>query len=109
MNAGDLMRIVLIAMLVVLWVSSTVAATLTGSFSSVAQGSNVNLTAEGKLDWIHWGLYSDSSLNRNTIYYTDSLNPISWQVLSVISGSGANAVVTDARSHPQRFYRVQTD
>lgn len=42
----------------------SLAATLTGSFSPIAQGSNVNLSAEGKLDWVHWGLLSDSSLNR---------------------------------------------
>jgi hypothetical protein len=39
-------------------------AVLSGSFSGVAAGSNVNLTATGKLDWVHWGLYTDSSLDR---------------------------------------------
>lgn len=76
------------------------AATLTGTFSPIAEGSNVNLTAEGKLDWVHWGLLSDSSLNRKatvtpqisdftvlfntnlfsgTAYrYTDNFNGYSW-------------------------------
>ncbi|MEP6662769.1 MAG: hypothetical protein ABJC04_03795, partial [Verrucomicrobiota bacterium] len=40
------------------------AATLTGSFSPIAAGSNVNLTAEGKLDWVHWGLANETSLHR---------------------------------------------
>jgi hypothetical protein len=40
------------------------AATLTGTFSSVASSSNVDLTIGGKLDWIHWGLYTDTSMNR---------------------------------------------
>jgi len=37
---------------------------LSGSFSSLAQNSVVNLTTEGPLDWIHWGLYTETSLNR---------------------------------------------
>jgi len=40
------------------------AATLSGSFQSIPAGSNVNLSAIGKLDWVHWGLYTDTSLNR---------------------------------------------
>lgn len=50
--------------LVVGLTASASAGSLTGSFSSVASGSNVNLTVMGKLDWVHWGLYTDSSLNR---------------------------------------------
>src|SRR2546425_2318097 len=37
--------------------------TLTGSFTGVPRGSIVNLTAEGPIDWVHWGLYTESSLN----------------------------------------------
>ena len=40
--------------------------TLTGTFSSIAAGSNVNLTMSGKLDWVHWGLYTDTSVNRKS-------------------------------------------
>ncbi|MDE3066725.1 MAG: hypothetical protein KGJ60_04150 [Verrucomicrobiota bacterium] len=40
------------------------AGTLTGTFTPIAAGSNVNLTAEGKLDWVHWGLYTADSLDR---------------------------------------------
>jgi hypothetical protein len=42
------------------------AATLSGSFEAVPQGSVVDLTAEGEVDWVHWGLYTDSSLNRKS-------------------------------------------
>ena len=42
------------------------AGTLTGSFSSIAAGSNVDLTLGGKLDWVHWGLYTDTSVNRKS-------------------------------------------
>jgi len=39
-------------------------ATLTGTSTSVPQGTNVNLTAVGPLDWVHWGLYTETSLDR---------------------------------------------
>ena len=39
------------------------AAMLTGSFSPIATGSNVDLTLAGKIDWIHWGLNNASSIN----------------------------------------------
>jgi hypothetical protein len=34
------------------------------TFAPVPQGTNVDLTAEGKSDWVHWGLFTESSLNR---------------------------------------------
>lgn len=37
-----------------------------GSFSPVAAGSNVDLTMAGKLDWVHWGLYTDTSISRKS-------------------------------------------
>ena len=40
------------------------AGSLSGSFSPIAAGSNVDLTIAGKLDWVHWGLYTDTSLDR---------------------------------------------
>jgi Bacterial Ig domain len=40
------------------------AATLTGTFTDVPQGSNVDLTTAGSIDWVHWGLYTDTSLTR---------------------------------------------
>ena len=39
-------------------------AMLSGSYSPLAANSVVNLTTEGPLDWIHWGLYTETSLNR---------------------------------------------
>src|SRR6266699_4244624 len=44
--------------------SSAGAASLSGSFASIPQGANVNLTVEGPIDWVHWGLYTESSLDR---------------------------------------------
>jgi hypothetical protein len=40
------------------------AGTLNGSFSSIASGAEINLTTTGKRDWVHWGLYTDTSINR---------------------------------------------
>jgi len=37
---------------------------LSGSFSSIAAASVVNLTSEGEIDWVHWGLYTETSLDR---------------------------------------------
>lgn len=38
------------------------AATLTGTFTPL-QGATVDLSAEGKLDWGHWGLVTEASYN----------------------------------------------
>ena len=43
---------------------SSRAGTLTGAFSPITAGSNVDLTAVGRLDWVHWGLETADSLNR---------------------------------------------
>lgn len=50
--------------LVVAGMRAAEGATLTGTFAGIAQGSNVNLTALGALDWVHWGLYTETSVNR---------------------------------------------
>jgi hypothetical protein len=40
------------------------AGTLSVTFNEVPEGSVVDLTSEGKIDWVHWGLHTDSTLNR---------------------------------------------
>src|SRR5439155_1432739 len=43
------------------------AATLNGSFVSYPAGTNaVDLTAEGVMDWAHWGLYYETSFTHKT-------------------------------------------
>ncbi|HXI53104.1 MAG TPA: Ig-like domain-containing protein, partial [Candidatus Saccharimonadales bacterium] len=37
---------------------------LSGAFSPIAAGSAVNLTSEGEIDWVHWGLYTETSVDR---------------------------------------------
>lgn len=37
---------------------------IAGTFSSIPAGSVINLTSEGEVDWVHWGLYTETSLNR---------------------------------------------
>src|SRR4051812_48647937 len=44
-------------------ISFTQAGTLSASFTNVAAGANVNLTAGGTFDWAHWGLNNASSFN----------------------------------------------
>src|SRR5260370_31867793 len=52
---------------VLLWEGDALGAgTLTGYGSAVTTGSNVDLTMAGKSDWIHWGLYTATSLNRKS-------------------------------------------
>lgn len=40
------------------------AATLSGSFTPLPNPTNINLTAEGTLDWVHWGHSGPWSLER---------------------------------------------
>ena len=39
-------------------------ASISGTFASIPSGSVVELTQEGQIDWVHWGLYTETSLNR---------------------------------------------
>ncbi|HXI54287.1 MAG TPA: Ig-like domain-containing protein [Candidatus Saccharimonadales bacterium] len=57
-------RGLLLVLTLKLAMSAADAATLTGSFVSIARGAVVDLTAEGPLDWVHWGLYTEASLDR---------------------------------------------
>ncbi len=43
------------------------AAALSGSFTPLLPGTNINLTAEGKLDWIHWGFYGNVTWQAATL------------------------------------------
>src|SRR5436190_15154546 len=71
-------------------------ATLSVTFTPIPQGTNVDLTAEGPLDWVHWGLYTDSSIDRKAgvtpqipdftpkgftgpFPYADNFNGYSWR------------------------------
>jgi hypothetical protein len=48
----------------VFFVAPARGAMLSGSFSPLAPNSVVNLTTNGLLDWIHWGYFTETSLNR---------------------------------------------
>ena len=39
---------------------------LSGAFSSISAGSVVNLSTEGEIDWVHWGLFTETSLDRKS-------------------------------------------
>ncbi|HEX4646194.1 MAG TPA: hypothetical protein VH598_11355, partial [Verrucomicrobiae bacterium] len=66
LNRPALLRLLrwLVPIVLALIISRAGAVTLTGSFSPIAQGSNVDLTAVGTLDWVHWGLFNQTSVNR---------------------------------------------
>ena len=76
-------------------VSPLRAATLIGKFTPIPTGTVLDLTEEGTLDWVHWGLYTDSSLDRKAgvtpqipdftpievngpFQYADNYNGYSW-------------------------------
>lgn len=52
------------AALLALTVFPGLAGTLTGSFSYIPRDSVVNLTEQGTTDWVHWGLFTESSVDR---------------------------------------------
>src|SRR5213594_2236944 len=45
---------------------ATRGGSLSATFAGVPEGSTVDLTQEGAIDWVHWGLYTESSLNRKS-------------------------------------------
>src|SRR5712692_1227285 len=42
------------------------AGVLSGTFTSIHSGADIDLTAAGPLDWVHWGLYTPTSLDRKS-------------------------------------------
>jgi hypothetical protein len=42
------------------------AGVLSGTNTSIHSGADINLTAAGPLDWVHWGLYTATSLDRKS-------------------------------------------
>jgi len=44
--------------------SSPGAPSLSGSLTAVPKGTVVDLSTNGSLDWVHWGLYTETSLDR---------------------------------------------
>jgi hypothetical protein len=57
-------RVGLLALLALPAVSPLMGGSLSGTFAEVPAGSDVDLTAEGKLDWVHWGLLNETDVNR---------------------------------------------
>jgi hypothetical protein len=70
-------------------------ATLSGRFDPIPTGTNINLTAEGPLDWVHWGLITEFGFDRKAgvtpqipdfvpigfngpYWYNDNRNGYSW-------------------------------
>jgi hypothetical protein len=51
---------------------------LSASFATVPAGSVVDLTSEGEVDWVHWGLYTETSLDRkaNVVPQISDFTPV---------------------------------
>ncbi|MDB6018594.1 MAG: C-terminal target protein [Pedosphaera sp.] len=47
------------------WIAN--AATLTGSFTALPAGTNINLTDLGPVDWIHWGQFTEFAYDRKVV------------------------------------------
>src|SRR5262245_37372589 len=62
---------------------SSEAASLTGSLTVIPQGSAINLSLEGPLDWIHWGHYTEFSSERKA-----GVSPLISEFTTVASGNG---------------------
>jgi len=60
-------------------------AVLNGSFQALAGGTNINLTAVGTLDWVHWGLGGGTNVNRKL-----SATP---RISGTVIGVGANPIL----------------
>jgi hypothetical protein len=75
---GDLRRLIVAVSLVFLYPGISPAGTLTGSAVKMNNGANVNLSAAGPVDWVHWGLQSDTSINRkaNVMPQISDLTPV---------------------------------
>jgi len=60
-------------------------ATLTGSVTSIPKNTSVNLSTNGTIDWVHWGLFTESTVNRKA-----GVNP---QIgdFSLLSAGGSNS------------------
>jgi glycosyltransferase involved in cell wall biosynthesis len=86
----------LAVLLCVAWVCRLGAATLDATFTGIDAGTDVNLTSEGTLDWVHWGLYTATTLTRKATVeprlpsfepigfngpyqYADNTNTYSWR------------------------------
>lgn len=81
-------RVVRPTLLLLLSVAVTRGAGLIdGSVLPVPQGSNVDLSTVGTVDWVHWGLFTDSSLNRKA-----GVAPLIGD-FTLLQGAGTNAFV----------------
>src|SRR5262245_36041824 len=75
-----------------LWLGTGISASagmLTGSYQPIGSNSVVDLSAEGALDWVHWGLASATSVDRKA-----SVPPIIESFTPIVVGGGAG---------PERF------
>src|SRR6185369_2319377 len=63
---GAGVTLIALAAISVVLARSAAAASLTVGFASIPSNSIINLTAEGVSDCVHWGLYTETSVDRKT-------------------------------------------
>jgi len=66
-SVGSILTKLLVAMLVSTAADNVRAGIISGSYSDMPAGTVIDLTAEGSADWIHWGLYTETSVNRKRL------------------------------------------
>src|SRR6266540_5218536 len=66
---------------------SAAAASLTGSFALIQSGTAIDLTVEGPVDWVHWGLYTETSLNRKA-----GVTPLINNFTRLVASNGYNYI-----------------
>jgi len=73
------------------------AGTLSGTFTALPSGSNVNLSVTGPADWIHWGRLTVDSANRKAgvVQQIDTFGVVGedlpFQFTNVVDFPGATA------------------
>ena len=64
LNATKCLLVLVICLTSLISPSSPGAPALSGSFTDIPKGTVVDLSTNGSLDWVHWGLYTETSLDR---------------------------------------------
>jgi len=64
LNATKCLLVLVICLTSLIVPSSRGALALSGTFTAIPKGALVDLSTNGSLDWVHWGLYTETSLDR---------------------------------------------
>src|SRR5882724_7377607 len=82
--------------------SDVLAGTLSGTFTALPSGSNVNLSVTGPADWVHWGRLTVDSVNRkaSVVQQIDTFGVVGedvpFQFTNIVGFSWSNGTPTAA-------------